>query len=34
MGNVAVLASGPAVGANIVTEGAAELFGTEVGFSK
>lgn len=34
MGNVAVLASGPAVGASIVTEGAAELFGTEVGFSK
>ena len=34
MGNVAVLASGPAVGASIVTAGAAELFGTEVGFSK
>jgi len=34
MGGVAVLASGPAVGASIVTEGAPELFGTEVGFSK
>lgn len=30
----AVLASGPDVGANIVTAGAAELFGTETGFSK
>lgn len=30
----AVLATGPAAGANIVTVGAAELFGTEVGFSK
>lgn len=31
---LAVLASGPAVGAKVVTAGAAELFGTEVGFSK
>lgn len=31
---VAVLASGPAPGTQIVTEGAAELFGTEVGFAK
>ena len=33
-GELAVLASGPAVGSKIVTDGAAELFGTEVGFSK
>lgn len=32
--DLAVLASGPAAGAKIVTAGAAELFGTEVGFSK
>ena len=32
--DLAVLANGPAVGAKIVTAGAAELFGTEVGFSK
>lgn len=32
--DVAVLASGPAVGTKIVADGAAELFGTEVGFSK
>lgn len=31
---IAVLQSGPAVGAKIVTAGAAELFGIEVGFSK
>ena len=31
---LAVLTSGPAVGAKVVTAGAAELFGTEVGFSK
>lgn len=30
----AVLASGPAVGAKVVTEGAAEVFGTEFGFGK
>ena len=29
VGDVAALASGPAVGAKIVTDGAAELFGTE-----
>ncbi|MGI8604197.1 MAG: efflux RND transporter periplasmic adaptor subunit [Verrucomicrobiales bacterium] len=33
-GSLAVLASGPKVGALIVTAGAAELFGTEVGFGK
>ena len=33
-GDQAVLATGPAVGSKIVTVGAAELFGTEVGFSK
>jgi hypothetical protein len=33
-GDLAVLATGPAVGSKIVTDGAAELFGTEVGFSK
>ena len=33
-GELAVLNSGPAVGAKVVTAGAAELFGTEVGFSK
>ncbi len=32
--DVAVLATGPAAGTNVVTAGAAELFGTEVGFSK
>lgn len=32
--SIAVLKSGPAVGAQIVTEGAAELFGTEFGFAK
>ena len=32
--SIAVLKSGPAVGAKIVTEGAAELFGTEFGFAK
>ena len=31
---LAVLSSGPAVGTKVVTAGAAELFGTEVGFSK
>lgn len=31
---LAVLESGPAVGANIVTAGAVELFGTEMGFAK
>ncbi len=31
---IAVLASGPAVGTKVVTAGATELFGTEVGFSK
>lgn len=31
---IAVLASGPAVGSKIVTQGAAELFGTEMGFAK
>jgi cobalt-zinc-cadmium efflux system membrane fusion protein len=31
---LAVLASGPAVGTVVVTDGAAELFGTETGFSK
>jgi hypothetical protein len=30
----AVLASGPAVGAKIVTAGAVELWGTELGFAK
>lgn len=33
-GGVAVLASGPPPGALVVTDGAAELFGTEVGFAK
>ena len=33
-GGLAVLASGPPVGASIVTTGAAELFGTETGFAK
>lgn len=33
-GAEAALASGPAVGTVVVTAGAAELFGTEVGFSK
>jgi cobalt-zinc-cadmium efflux system membrane fusion protein len=32
--DTAVLASGPPVGSKIVTAGAAELFGTETGFSK
>ena len=32
--NKAVLAAGPAAGAKIVTDGAAELFGTEMGFGK
>lgn len=32
--NLAVLASGPQEGAKIVTAGAAELFGTETGFTK
>lgn len=31
---LAVLASGPALGTNVVTEGAIELFGAETGFSK
>ena len=31
---LAVLDSGPAVGAKVVTAGASELFGIEVGFSK
>jgi hypothetical protein len=30
----AVLASGPPVGSKIVTQGAIELFGTEMGFAK
>lgn len=34
LGDTAVLASGPSVGAKVVTAGAAELFGTETGFSK
>jgi hypothetical protein len=34
VGEVAALASGPPIGAKVVTDGAAELFGTEVGFSK
>lgn len=34
VGSVAVLASGPAVGAKVVTDGAAELFGTEFGIGK
>ncbi len=33
-GDLAVLATGPAAGSRVVTDGAAELFGTEVGFSK
>ncbi len=33
-GSLAVLARGPAVGANIVTAGAAEIFGTEFGTGK
>ncbi len=33
-GDLAILAAGPQVGSRIVTDGAAELFGTEVGFSK
>lgn len=33
-GDLAVLTAGPAVGTKVVTEGAAELFGTEVGFAK
>ncbi len=32
--DVAVLASGPAAGTNIVSAGASELFGNEIGFSK
>lgn len=32
--DVAVLASGPAVGSKIVSAGASELFGVEIGFSK
>jgi len=32
--SIAVLASGPAVGSKIVTQGAIELFGTEMGFAK
>ena len=31
---LAVLAAGPPVGTAVVTDGAAELFGTETGFSK
>jgi hypothetical protein len=34
VGDVAVLASGPPPGTPVVTAGAAELFGTETGFSK
>jgi len=34
LGDVAVLARGPAVGANVVSAGAAELFGTEFGVGK
>jgi hypothetical protein len=34
VGDTAVLAAGPAVGARVVTAGAAELFGAETGFSK
>lgn len=34
VGDTAVLASGPAPGTPVVTAGAAELFGTETGFSK
>lgn len=33
-GDWAALATGPAIGRNVVAQGAAELFGTEVGFSK
>ena len=33
-GNTAVLAAGPAAGTKVVTAGAAELFGTETGFTK
>ena len=32
--NTAVLAAGPAPGSQVVTAGAAELFGTETGFTK
>lgn len=34
VGELAALASGPSIGTKVVTDGAAELFGTEVGFSK
>jgi multidrug efflux pump subunit AcrA (membrane-fusion protein) len=34
VGDTAVLASGPSPGTPVVTAGAAELFGTETGFSK
>lgn len=34
VGDLAVLASGPAVGAKVVTDGAAEIFGTEFGNTK
>jgi multidrug efflux pump subunit AcrA (membrane-fusion protein) len=34
VGDTAVLASGPPPGTPVVTAGAAELFGTETGFSK
>ena len=34
VGDVAVLATGPAVGAKVVTDGAAEIFGTEFGNTK
>jgi RND family efflux transporter MFP subunit len=33
-GELAVLASGPPIGSKVVTQGAAELFGTEMGFAK
>ena len=34
IGEIAVLATGPAVGAKVVTDGAAEIFGTEFGNTK
>ncbi len=34
VGGTAVLTDGPPVGTEVVTDGAAELFGTETGFSK
>lgn len=34
VGDLAILATGPPVGTNVATQGVAELFGTDMGFSK